>query len=55
MARWALPPVDRLRLRLSWRRSSLHSAVLGIGAVAMATVAVGMVCAAIALVVTWIY
>ena len=53
MAHWSLPPVDRLQER--WRRSPLHGAVLGIASVAVATLAVGAVCAVIALVVTWIY
>lgn len=53
MAHWSLPSVDRLQA--GWRRSPLHGAVLGIASVALATVAVGAVCAAIAFVVTWIY
>lgn len=53
MAHWSLPPVDRLRS--GWRRSPLRGAVLGIGAVAVATLAIGAVCAVVALVVTWVY
>jgi hypothetical protein len=53
VAHWSLPSVDRLQA--GWRRSPLHGAVLGIASVALATVAVGAVCAAIAFVVTWIY
>ena len=53
MARWSLP--SAARLRTGWRRSPLHGAVLGIASVALATLAVGAVCAVIAYVVTWIY
>jgi hypothetical protein len=47
------PPMRLLRDR--WRRSPFHGGLLGIASVALATVAVGAVCAGIALVVALIY
>lgn len=42
-------------IRARWRRSPFHGGLLGIASVALATVAIGVVCAAITLVVTLIY
>lgn len=53
MPRRAQPDIDRLRE--VWRRSPFHGGLLGIASVALATVAVGAVCAAIAAVVTALF
>jgi hypothetical protein len=42
-------------VRDRWRRSPFHGGLLGIASVALATVAVGVVCAGIAFVVALIY
>jgi hypothetical protein len=47
------PPMELVRDR--WRRSPFHGGLLGIASVALATVAVAVVCAGIALVVALIY
>jgi hypothetical protein len=53
VARWSLPHVGRLRL--DWRQTPFHGALLGIASVALATAGVALICAAIAAIVTWIY
>ena len=49
------PSVRLAELRERWQRSPLHGGLLGIASVALATLAVGVVCSLVAVVVTLIY
>lgn len=49
------PPIRLERLQQRWQQSPFHGGLLGIFSVAVATAAIGALCALIALVVTLVY